>query len=379
MLLLYTGVYAIAFNVATTWRTPAAPAWRAPALRLVESLDDNIFTDTLNNFDGLAVVKFYAPWCRTCRRIEPEYKRVANEMEALYPSRVRFYEVNFKQNNALCLRERVFGLPSVFFYTRGLGRVNGFTVKSATARKQIRDEVERYVGETNHLGLLQSLRTTALSPMVQYVDLVNVMQALTKAPAYAASAAAAPPAAVQAVSTEARKRNLDSLFSMIDANDDGSLDEDEIRSIAAAVGLGGTSSVTSLLQRINGPCEDEDALTFPLSREDFIKLMTSKAAADFSSPQSELMPAFKGLDKDGDGVITREEVLVVIERLSTQDFYGGGEMEKTELEAAANTAFDALDVDKSESLDYAEFVAMLSGTRTEYLKDKSNTSDGVME
>jgi len=54
-------------------------------------------------------------------------------------------------------------------------------------------------------------------------------------------------------------------------------------------------------------------------------------------------------------------------------------MEKTELEAAANTAFDALDVDKSESLDYAEFVAMLSGTRTEYLKDKSNTSDGVME
>jgi len=96
---------------------------------------------------------------------------------------------------------------------------------------------------------------------------------------------------------------------MIDANDDGSLDEDEIRSIAAAVGLGGTSSVTSLLQRINGPCEDEDALTFPLSREDFIKLMTSKAAADFSSPQSELMPAFKGLDKDGDGVITREEVV----------------------------------------------------------------------
>ena len=37
---------------------------------------------------------------------------------------VRFFEVDFKESKALCLRERVFALPTVHFYSRSLGRVN---------------------------------------------------------------------------------------------------------------------------------------------------------------------------------------------------------------------------------------------------------------
>ena len=53
-----------------------------------------------------------------------------------------------------------------------------------------------------------------------------------------------------------------------------------------------------------------------------------------------------------------------MERLSSQDFAAGADLAEV-----AMAAFDALDVDKSNSLDYEEFVAMLSGTHSDYLGD----------
>ena len=61
------------------------------------------------------------------------------------------------------------------------------------------------------------------------------------------------------------------------------------------------------------------------------------------------------MDIDGDGVLTRDEVLKAMLRLP------GGE----ELVRESEQAFDALDVDKSGTLDYEEFVTMMSGGRFE--------------
>lgn len=337
-------------------------------MMMVEELDGRSWKQTMDEFDGLTVVKFYAPWCRTCRMVGPQYDRVASDHAfAKLSSRVRFFEVNFKKETALCLRERVFALPMVHFYTRDLGRVNAFTLPAKGGKELLRDELDRYVGESDHLGLLQSLHATAINPMVQYVDLVSVIQGLSMSPTYASAAASASDAAKTAVSTPERVRELKDLFALLDVNDDGVLDTDEIGKIAAAVGGlgGGVSQATTLLQRIGSDGgDDTQSLTFPLTRETFIAVMTNKAATEFNQPQEELLPAFQALDIDGDGAITREEMLVAMERLSSQDFAAGADLAEV-----AMAAFDALDVDKSNSLDYEEFVAMLSGTHSDYLGD----------
>ena len=141
----------------------------------VRPLDAKTFAGALEAFDGLTVVKFYAPWCRTCRRVETPFKAAVQKIEAAgYPKGVlQFCEVDFSKNKQLCLRERVFMLPTIHFYTSSLGRVNSFTLQ-ASRLSRLEEEVERYVGETDHLGLLQTLRSTALCPMVRYVELIEV-------------------------------------------------------------------------------------------------------------------------------------------------------------------------------------------------------------
>eukprot|EP00966_Prymnesium_polylepis_P178875 4141747-Prymnesium_polylepis.1 len=89
--------------------------------------------------------------------------------------------------------------------------------------------------------------------------------------------------------------------------------------------------------------------------------MTSKAVHDFDKPDSELLPAFEAMDADGDGVLTREEVLSAMERLPGD----------TRARAQFDQFFDALDVDKSGTLDYEEFVAVMSGYRPDVLNDES--------
>ena len=72
---------------------------------------------------------------------------------------VTFYKVNFKENKDLAYRERVVTLPIFHVYAPFASRrINRFGVKPTTVAKQLRAELDRYLGESGHLVLLQSLR-----------------------------------------------------------------------------------------------------------------------------------------------------------------------------------------------------------------------------
>ena len=87
-------------------------------------------------------------------------------------------------------RERVFALPTVHFYTRGLGRINRFTLTRQTVMKRMRLELDRYLGDAEadgkagHLQLLNSLGEDSAAPLVRYTGLVSVLQALSAAETY---------------------------------------------------------------------------------------------------------------------------------------------------------------------------------------------------
>ena len=82
--------------------------------------------------------------------------------------------------------------------------------------------------------------------------------------------------------------------------------------------------------------------SFRLDRPTFKRLMDSKAAKEFATPDAEVLPAFKALDINGDGVLSREELASAMERLT------GGDSALEEV----REAFDAFDVDKGGTIDY---------------------------
>ena len=73
--------------------TLAKPRCAPPAME-VTALDEASFRPTLDACDRLAVVKFYAPWCRTCKQVGPIFAKAAEK----YRDRAHFFEVDFSSH-----------------------------------------------------------------------------------------------------------------------------------------------------------------------------------------------------------------------------------------------------------------------------------------
>lgn len=368
-------------------------------MAVIEELNESNFLETINGYNGLAVVEFYAPWCRTCRGVAPTFERMCHRLssEPEYES-VRFFKVNFKENKQLALRERVYALPAIHFYTASLGRINRFTLTPANVAKKLRAETDRYVGETGHLALLTSLNeeeANAISPLVRFNLLAGFLKALANAETYLEKVDNEDGAFLAKMmdGDQRRFKELEDIFAWIDRNDDGFIDADELAAVAAAVGSmsdGGSSDAmgesgihdfyVTLLDHAQASiecaadpeaCPDPEDLVAeagrlpspPAKRLDFAsfaRLMTSKAVSEYKTPEKELLPAFEALDANGDGVITREEMLQAMEVVGRNL----PNLPRESFAQKAATAFDALDRDKSGELDYEEFVAVLSGMRS---------------
>jgi len=379
---------------------------------MLKALDAETFDEALR-YDGIAVVKFYAPWCAMCRRVGASYKKAAAASGEESGSKdVRFYEVNFAENKDLCRRERVFALPMVHFYTRSMGRINRFTL-TTNADKVIARELDRYVGASGHLRFLRSLRQdSTLNRLGMYKNLVGVLQAFQNVGAIAKAAAgerAKQKAAAEkgttmtALSTTLLndldlRDELESLFTWVDSNDDGVIDARELAAVAAAVcGAQGCSKnedvYASLLDRAvlfvtaqaeaesavmsaygvkeGEKCDEEGATharrEVTLDRESFFQLMVGQQMIELSSAGKEggkeLMPAFESLDTDSDGTISRVEFLGGMERVCVHlgQWKPDSAIGCHEWAEQTATAFDVLDRDKSGTVDYEEFVAILSG------------------
>ena len=399
MLLLLVSTAALHMPVATGGisSTPIARAasptmMAATTNKAVTPLDADSFAPTLfdSDFDGLAVVKFYAPWCRTCRSTGPQYDRMVTKITSeTSSSEVRFFEVDFKESKALCLKERVFALPAVHFYTRSLGRINRFTLSPVNTASKMRREIDRYIGESQHLNKLKALESgcsSAISPLIRWNYLVGLLEALSNADTYMAALEEKDSSTLVKLfeSDETRLAELQATFDWIDANGDGQIDADELLAVASAVSRadlegGADADETSQSRELYGTMleaalaragmrtdeaagaeEDETKQVSlearPLDFATFVHLMTSKAVTEFRKPDTELLPAFAALDADNDGVITREEIVRAMR--SVANALPG----VSDFEAEAVAAFDALDRDQSGTLDYEEFVAMLSGS-----------------
>eukprot|EP00349_Pseudokeronopsis_sp_Brazil_P006288 CAMPEP_0202970508 /NCGR_PEP_ID=MMETSP1396-20130829/17279_1 /ASSEMBLY_ACC=CAM_ASM_000872 /TAXON_ID= /ORGANISM="Pseudokeronopsis sp., Strain Brazil" /LENGTH=307 /DNA_ID=CAMNT_0049699027 /DNA_START=73 /DNA_END=996 /DNA_ORIENTATION=+ len=79
----------------------------------VEEVSDKARFDEVVG-SGIAVVDFWAPWCKNCKKISPTVSRLASELPA-----VKFIKVNTNEAEQLSAALGVEALPTFYFYKNG--------------------------------------------------------------------------------------------------------------------------------------------------------------------------------------------------------------------------------------------------------------------
>ncbi|WP_180033417.1 co-chaperone YbbN [Acinetobacter sp. YH12233] len=91
-------------------------------------------------FEGFAVIRFYADWCKPCVQNFPVFAELAAQFTEHKPA-IKFGKINVDQSPILTLRYNVYGLPSTLIFRNGqiIQCIAG--VKSLTEMKAILSQV----------------------------------------------------------------------------------------------------------------------------------------------------------------------------------------------------------------------------------------------
>lgn len=121
--------------------TPALPA----PITLIDGLEE--YLSALESAgDSLVVLKVFAPWCRSCRGLQPKVARLAREF-----GEVKFFKMDYEKNKELCYRLGVAAMPTFIFYKGSAGEVDKFSCGPQRANV-IREKIEQVLEGKCDLG-----------------------------------------------------------------------------------------------------------------------------------------------------------------------------------------------------------------------------------
>ncbi len=73
------------------------------------------FKEEVKDYEGVALVDFWAPWCGPCQMVGPVLENVANEMG----KKVKVGKVNVDEEGALAQEYQIMSIPAVFVFKDG--------------------------------------------------------------------------------------------------------------------------------------------------------------------------------------------------------------------------------------------------------------------
>lgn len=113
-----------------------------------DDLKDFVLAD-----DRLAVIKVYADWCKTCRKFDLRYRKVActwGDTNAPYgfegsefSNLVRFSQMEYGANEEMCKLLDATKLPYILIYKRESGKMAGFTCPPSKSQLLV-DALHKY-------------------------------------------------------------------------------------------------------------------------------------------------------------------------------------------------------------------------------------------
>ena len=81
----------------------------------VEMVTDTNFTEQIEQYQGIALVDFWAPWCMPCQLISPLIEKLAQQ----YEGKVRIAKLNVDEQPKTADRYQIMSIPSVTIFRNG--------------------------------------------------------------------------------------------------------------------------------------------------------------------------------------------------------------------------------------------------------------------
>ena len=96
---------------------------------MVVEISENNFESEIVNYNGIAVVDFFADWCGPCRKLGP----IIEEVEQEIASKVKFAKINTDNNIEIARKYQISGLPTLMVFKNGtpMERMVGLMPKSS--------------------------------------------------------------------------------------------------------------------------------------------------------------------------------------------------------------------------------------------------------
>ncbi len=78
--------------------------------------DKNNFKQEVEEFNGLALVDFFAPWCGPCQMMAPIVEEMINENK---DKNIKIGKLNIDENQDLAVKYKVMSIPSFLVFKNG--------------------------------------------------------------------------------------------------------------------------------------------------------------------------------------------------------------------------------------------------------------------
>lgn len=104
----------------------------------MREVGDNNFIEEVENYQGVAVVDFWAAWCGPCKMIAPIFE----ELNADLGDKVKFAKVNVDDNPSVSNKYKVLSIPTLLVFNNGsvVETLVGFRPK-----QELKTVLEKYV------------------------------------------------------------------------------------------------------------------------------------------------------------------------------------------------------------------------------------------
>lgn len=83
----------------------------------MQNVDLKTFKSEVEDFDGIVVADFWAPWCGPCRMLGPILEDLSNDFSD--NKGVKFVKINTDENRELAMQFQIRGIPAVKVFKNG--------------------------------------------------------------------------------------------------------------------------------------------------------------------------------------------------------------------------------------------------------------------
>lgn len=104
----------------------------------MRELTDNNFVEEVENYDGIAVVDFWASWCGPCKMLAPIFEELDSELG----DKIKFGKVNVDDNPSISNKYKIASIPTLLVFKNGnvVDTLVGFRPK-----QELKAVIEKYV------------------------------------------------------------------------------------------------------------------------------------------------------------------------------------------------------------------------------------------